>query len=51
MTQPSTLLNVLYVPADDSKYTMKEALLGIVECVKYAGTFDELEKIEALAGR
>lgn len=51
VTQPSTLLNVLYVPADDSKYTMKAALLGIVECVKYAGTFDELEKIEALAGR
>lgn len=29
---------------------MKATLLGVVECVKYAGTFDELENTEVLAG-
>lgn len=44
VTQPSTLLNVQYVPAGDAKYTMKAALLDMLGCVKCAGTFDELEK-------
>lgn len=44
MIQTSTLLNVLHVPADDSKYTMKAALPGVIGCVKRAQTFNALEK-------
>lgn len=49
MIQPSTLLNVLHVPADDSKYTMKAALPGVIGCVKCAQTFNELEKNQKLS--
>lgn len=48
-TQPGTLLNVQYVPGGDAKYTIKAAVLSLLESVKCAGTFDEPGKA-ALAG-